>query len=118
MSLKPFKYNPNFQSGKFNKKIIFQESDGTTVNENGFEIENWQDAKDVWAMIKTLKGSEYFQASTTHNENLSRFVIRYTIGLHPDMRIVYSDRHFGIESIINDDEANKTMTIMCKEVIV
>ena len=118
MLLKPFKYNPNYHSGKFNKKIMFQVSDGTTVNENGFEIENWQDVKDAWAMIKTLKGSEYFEAATTQNENISRFAIRYTAGLHPDMRIMYKLRPFEIESIVNDDEDNKTMTIMVKEVIV
>jgi len=103
--------------GSLNKRITFQLFT-ESINENGFSVESWQDVMSVWAMIKTLNGREYYQAATTQNENSIRFIIRYTTGLHPDMRIVYNLRHFDIESIINDDEANKTMTIMCKEVII
>lgn len=114
--MQPFKYNPNNNSGSFRHRITIQEfTEG--YNENGFPIEEWQDVKLVWAMIKTLKGSEFYQAASTQNENSLRFVIRYTTGLNPDMRILYKNRIFEIESIINDDEMDKTLTIMCKEVI-
>lgn len=103
--------------GLFNKRITFQLFT-ETINENGFPVEYWQDVKTVWAMIRTLKGTEYYQAATTQNENSIRFVIRYTTGLHPDMRVFYNSRTFDVESIINNDEANKTMTVMCKEVII
>lgn len=103
--------------GLFNKRITFQ-SFSEVLNENGFPVENWVDVKRVWSMIRTLKGTEYYQAATTQNENAMRFVIRYTTGLHPDMRVLYNSRYFDIESIINDDEANKTLTIMVKEAIV
>ncbi|MDX1806542.1 MAG: phage head closure protein [Paenisporosarcina sp.] len=116
--MKPFKYNPNNHSGKFNHRITFQEIvPNSGVNENGFPIDAWQDVKSAWAMIKTLKGSEYFSSSSTQNETESRFVIHYTTGLHPNMRIFYHDRTFNIESIINDDEADKTLTIIVKEAI-
>lgn len=115
--MKPFKYNPNFHTGQFRHKIKF-ESFTEVINDNGFSTEDWVVQKQVWAMIKTLQGREYYQAATTQNENSIRFIINYTNGLHPDMRVVYDGRNFDIESIINDDEANKTMTIMCKEVIV
>lgn len=121
--MKQFKYNPNNHSGKFNKRIIFQRLiDGKDAD--GFPIKDWQDVKPAWAMIKTLKGEEYFSAASTQNEAVSRFVIHYTEGLHPDMRITYkknstsTERTFSIESIINDDEADKTLTIMVKELIV
>jgi SPP1 family predicted phage head-tail adaptor len=80
--------------------------------------------ENLFGQIKTIKGSEYFAASSTQNETVSRFVIHYTEGLHPDMRILYKkkptskERTFSIESIINDDEADKTMTIIVKEAIV
>lgn len=114
--MKPFKYNPNNHSGKFNHRITFQEF-GNGKDSDGFPIEDWQDVISAWAMIKTLKGNEYFAASSTQNENSMRFVIHYATGLHPDMRILYKERIFSIESIINDDEEDKTMTIIVKEVI-
>ena len=117
--MKPFKYNPNIHSGKFNHRIDMQEMVGAgSVDEDGFPLEGWRNVKSAWAMIKTLKGSEYFSASSTQNETESRFVIHYTTGLHPNMRIFFKDRTFNIESIINDDEANRTLTIIVKEVII
>ncbi|MBE2918735.1 phage head closure protein [Anoxybacillus flavithermus] len=86
-------------------------------NENGFIINEWQDRHHLWAAIKTLRGREYYEAATTQNENTVRFVVRYTTGINPDMRIKYKDRAFEILSVINDDELNKTLTIIAKEVV-
>jgi len=120
--MKPFKYNSNNHSGKFNKRITFQSL--TDVKDvDGFPIKDWQNVKSAWAMIKTIKGSEFHSAASTQNETISRFVIHYCEGLHPDMRILYKkkdtsqERTFSIESIINDDEADETLTIIVKESI-
>lgn len=74
----------------------------------------WQDTNIVWAMIKTTQGREYFAAAATKNENTTRFVIRYTNGVEPNMRILYQNRVYEIESVINDEEMNKTLTIIAK----
>lgn len=106
--------------GLFRHRITFQKYDPDAVNENGFplpEDQRWTDVKTVWAMIKTIKGREFYEAASTQNENTVRFVIRYKAGLDPDMRIIFKGRPFHIESIINDDKLNKTLTIMCKEVV-
>jgi SPP1 family predicted phage head-tail adaptor len=106
--------------GLFRHRIAFQQYDENAVNENGFPLEEnqrWQDVKTVWAMIKTLQGREYYEAASTQNENTVRFVIRYTSGINPDMRIKYKDRAFEILSVINDDERNITLTIIAKEVV-
>ncbi|ALA12413.1 phage head closure protein [Paenibacillus larvae] len=100
--------------GKLNRRITFQKH-GETTNENGFKTDGWVDVQTVWACIKTLKGKEFYEASTTQNQNTTRFIIRYRKGLHPDMRIKYNNRYFDIEAIINDDEMNKTLTIHAKE---
>lgn len=107
--------------GLFRHRITFQQYDENATNENGFPVEDenekWSDVKTVWAMIKTLQGREYYEAAATQNENTVRFVIRYTTGINPDMRIKYKDRAFEILSVINDDELNKTLTIIAKEVV-
>lgn len=74
----------------------------------------WEDVKMIWAMIKTVQGREYVAASATQNENSVRFVVRYTKGIDSTMRIVYKDRVYEIENVINDDEMNKTLTIIAK----
>jgi SPP1 family predicted phage head-tail adaptor len=106
--------------GLFRHRITFQQYNESATNENGFSLEEsqrWQDVKTVWAMVKTLQGREYYQAAATQNENTVRFVVRYTAGITPDMRILYKDRVFDIVSVINDDEMNKTLTIIAKEVV-
>jgi SPP1 family predicted phage head-tail adaptor len=106
--------------GLFRHRITFQQYNENATNENGFPLEEsqrWQDVKTVWAMIKTLQGREYYEAATTQNENTIRFVVRYTTGINPDMRIKYRERTFEIMSVINDDEMNKTLTIIAKEVM-
>ncbi len=113
--MKPFKYNPNNHSGRFRHRVMFQKYSSGGKDPDGFPVEGWQDVKAAWAMIKTLKGTEYFSASSTQNENQMRFIIHFTEGLNEDMRILYDSREFDIESIINDDEENRTLTIIGNE---
>ncbi|WGG47683.1 phage head closure protein [Rossellomorea sp. DA94] len=109
--------------GRFDKRITFQKYDENAVNENGFpvdESERYSDVKTVWAMIRTLKGSEFQQSNTTKAEMTSRFVIRYSAGngLDSDMRILHKGKKYEIVSpLINDDEKNVTLTIVAKEVV-
>lgn len=109
--------------GMFNKKITFQKYNPDAKNENGFplpEDQRYTDFKTVYAAIKTIKGSEYQQANATQNEVTSRFIIRYPSGkdIDSDMRIKFKgNRFYGIESIINDNEADVTLTIVAKELV-
>jgi SPP1 family predicted phage head-tail adaptor len=69
-------------------------------------------------MIKTIKGREYYQAASVQAENEMRFVVRYSKSLEQvdnKYRIKYKGRYFDIQSIMNDDELNKTFTIIVKE---
>lgn len=113
--MQPFKYNPNNNSGSRRHRIVFLKPD-PIVDELGQQEDNWTEFKEVWAMIKTLKGSEYVSAGSERATIISRFIIHYTVGITSDMRINYNGRIFDIiEPPINDDEANKTLTIIAKE---
>lgn len=108
--------------GLFKHRITFQKYDPNSVDDEGFplpEEQRYSVVKSVWAMIKTLRGTEYQQANTTKAETTSRFVIRYSAGkgITSDMRLVYKGRPFEIDAIINDDELNITFTILAKEVM-
>jgi SPP1 family predicted phage head-tail adaptor len=115
--MKPFKYNPNHHSGRFNNKITFQHYT-QTENDMGDTINEWTVHSERWAMIKTVQGKEFVQAASVQGERSVRFVIRYAKGLTNDMRIKYDGRMFEIIAPpINDDELNKTLTIMTREVV-
>lgn len=114
MLLQPFKYNPNFHTGLFKHKIKFF-APTVVVDDLGQAEESYIHFKDAWAMIKTMKGSEYFNAAASRNENTYRFIIHYSPGIEPIMNIEFKGRTFLIESVLNDDEANKTLTIIANE---
>lgn len=116
--MKPFKYNPNQNSGSFRHWITFLKPLYAKDNIGQEEIVDWIPYKSMWAMIRTVKGSEYFSAAFEKAEITSRFIIRYTSGLSANMRIDYQGRIFDIvEPPINDDEAESTLTIIAKECV-
>jgi len=113
--MKPFKYNPNNNSGLFRHRITFLKALSVEDEIGQSEIQ-WIADKQAWSIIKTIKGSEYFSSGSQQAEIISRFIIRYMFGITADMRIDYNGRIFDIiEPPINDDEANKTLTIIAKE---
>ncbi|MFA2751099.1 phage head closure protein [Bacillus mobilis] len=87
----------------------------TVEDELGQSIEEWHEFKKVWCAIKTVQGREYFAAASTQNENTYRFIIRHTNEISPLMKIDFNGRMFEITSVLNDDESNKTITIIAKE---
>lgn len=104
--------------GKMNARITFiQPIDSEQYDRRGFPVTLWETVKNVWAQIKTQTAREYWQAAQFQNQNEVRFIIRYTKGISPDMRIVYKERIFEITGIMNDDELNVSMTIFAKELV-
>lgn len=109
--MKPNKYDRNNHTGKFRNKIIVEHYvEG--VNENGYPVENWEPFKELWSNIKTVKGSETVTSSTEVNTDTYRFIVRYTEGLHPKMRVLFKGRVFDIQAVLNDDEMLDTQTIV------
>ena len=98
-----------------NKRITIQELK-LSINENGFEIEEWIDYKKVWAGVSNLHGREYFDAAAIQMENTVKFTIRYLPGIDTSMRIVFKDKNYNITSIDNIKYGNRFMEIKAMEV--
>lgn len=124
--MRAFDYNPDRydrrnNSGRFNKRIKIW---GPTVQTDdiGNEIESFGEICGVWAMVKTTKGSEYFAAGQTVSLNTVRFVVRYSDFLDGVFRmetskfeIEYKGNRYDVQgNPINDDEMNKTFTIIAE----
>lgn len=91
-----------------NRIEIMEETEGGLLpNETGEEL-----FTKAWADIRTMKGSEYTFASYTGNVDQSRFIIRYMEGIKYHMFIRYKGLKYKIKSIVNDNENNRTLTII------
>ncbi|PGU05360.1 phage head closure protein [Bacillus cereus] len=112
-----FQYKKPLNTGDFRNRIIIEQPE-VIKDELNQEVEtgNWQEVKKAWAMIKTVKGSEYIEASVSQSTRIYRFVIPYTKGITELMRIKMKGRIFDIiEPPMNDDEMYQTLTIIAKE---
>jgi len=80
------------------------------------QSEVWTDIATVWARIEPLSGREYFAARQENAEVTAKITIRYRKDVTPDMRAVSEGRVFDVLSMINPEERNISLVLMCKEV--
>ena len=102
------------RAGKLKHPIIIEQA-SSVRDDRGEETEVWTTFKQVRAGIYPKTGSEKFELHQENNEITHEVVIRYQSGFTPKMRVNFSGRLFDIESIINFNEANKTLKLMCIE---
>ncbi|MGG1136432.1 MULTISPECIES: phage head closure protein [Bacillus cereus group] len=114
--MRPFQYKKPLNTGDFRSRIIIEQPIVIKDELNQVIETSWQELKKAWAMVKTVKGSEYIEASASQATRVYRFVIPYTSGITEEMRINMKGRIFDIiEPPMNDDEMNQTLTIIAKE---
>lgn len=101
--------------GEMRHRITLQKSI-TSINENGYETEVWEDVKTVWAAVENLSGREYFAAAAVQAQNTVKFTIRYLVGLDQTMKIVFQGRDYNITGIDNIKYNNRYMEIKAVEV--
>jgi SPP1 family predicted phage head-tail adaptor len=102
--------------GGLRHRITFQKHT-TTINENGFEVETWEDYRTVWAAASNLHGREYYAAAAVQAENTVKFTIRYLTGLDTTMRILFRGKQYNITAIDNIKYQNRFIEIKALEVV-
>lgn len=107
-----YRINP----GEFRHVITFQKL-GNTQDDYGAPIEQWNNTLTTRAGIYPLSGREFYAAETVNSEVTHKINMRYMTGLTPDMRIKFGDRYFNIISIINFQERNIMLQLLCREVV-
>jgi len=99
----------------YRHKITIQEF-VEEVDEYGTPIgSDWQDKITVWASIEPIRGSEYIQLQNTQAELSTRIRMRYRPDITPAMRVLYQDRVFDIQSVIDINEQHTHLELMCVE---
>lgn len=102
--------------GELRHRITLQRKTAT-VNESGFETENWEDYKTLWAAVANLHGREYFAAAAVQAEGTVKFTIRYLPGIDTAMRISFRGKSYNITAIDNIKYQNRYQEIKAQEVV-
>ena len=103
------------QAGQLNKCIILQSKTNVADGMGGFTA-TWGDQATVWAAIWPVKATDIVRTNQDVIVITHRIIIRYRTGLKSDWRIKFGSRYFDIVSIINPNEANESLELLCKEV--
>jgi len=102
------------RAGKLRHRIAIQQ-ETATQDIYGAEVKTWTTKKELWAEIDPPKSREFFATGQTQAEVTTRVRIRYLPNVTPNMRIKFGTRYLNINSIINPDERNKELIMMCNE---
>ena len=84
-----------------------------TKGTSGGQIKNWEDYVTRLAFVKPLQGREYFAAKQVQAETSHKVTMWYQPGIASEMRVVFGTRVLEIESVINVDERNIELQLMC-----
>lgn len=92
---------------KPNKYITIQHQTTPKDNWGDGPDEEWEELRKEWFLLSPLSGREYereqkMEATTTH-----RGRCRYFEGADSKLRLVYGDRIFNVQSVVNEEERNK-----------
>ena len=100
--------------GQLRHKIVIQ-TPKETQNTLGEPVRVWEDFSEAFAEIKPISAKEYMANSGLRAEVSHQITMRYLPGMTPLKRIVFGERVFTIESVINIYETNRVMQLIVKE---
>lgn len=104
------------RAGKLRHRISIERAIETQDSSYNEPTSQWVLFAEVSASISPLNGRELIRAKQVELKTDTEIMIRYLDGLSPKMRIVYRDRVFEILSIINTEERNRELRLLCSEV--
>ena len=103
------------RAGNLRHQIAIQGRSSTSDGMGGQAYSTWADEIIMWAEIDPPKGREFFASGQTQSETITRVRTRHSTGITPIKRVRFGSRYFDINSVINPDERNRELILMCVE---
>lgn len=104
------------RAGRLKHRVSIQ-TQSTTLDNYGEATGSWTTDDTVWAAVEPVNGSEKDIGEGMASVVSHRVILRYFSGLTSKSRLLFGSRVLGIESIINHEERNEYMKLLCKEVV-
>lgn len=107
-----YRINP----GELRHYVTFQ-SKTKVQNDYGEEIDTWKNEFNSRIAIYPISGKEFFAAEKVNSEITHKVNMRYipNQSVRPEMRILFNGRIVEIISVINFQERNIELQLLCKE---
>ena len=104
------------RSGDLRHSIELQSYTSTPNGMGGF-LQSWSTTATVWAAIWPTSASEQKKAAAPTMVATHQIRIRYYPGLSAAWRVRFGLRYFSIVSIVNHEEHNVQVDLLCREVV-
>jgi SPP1 family predicted phage head-tail adaptor len=102
---------------KLMHKVTIQQATDT-LDSAGEPIQTWATYATRSAEVMPMGGRETFRLQQYYADATAVIRLRYdslTKAITPEMRVSFDSRIFNIESMINVDELNREIKLVCKE---
>ena len=98
------------KAGNLRHKIVIQEP--TETNTGGDVITTWATYATVHAEVMPDRGGEYWAAKQVQEKEPIIFIIRYCSGITRKMRVLYNDKYYDIQDIMNIGRRNREIHLI------
>lgn len=107
------------RAGKLRHRITIQHKAAGSPQKtaSGALDTSWTDfvGENVYASIEPVSGREAFLAQQHLSEVTHKVRIRYRSGITAKMRVQYGSRTFDIRAVMNFEERNRELLLLCTE---
>lgn len=87
-----------------------------TTDSYGEQTLSWSTVMSgIPAKVSPLSGRELMASGAIASEITHRVVMRYLAGVTEEMRVNFGGRYFAIKAILDEEERNEKLTLMCAE---
>ncbi len=100
---------------KMRHRITFLKPTSNIINSMNENVPEYEKYMTVWAYVAPKTGREYDEAQKLRAETTYNILTRYFSGITTDMQILFRERLFKIESVLNIDERNEQLQIVAVE---
>ena len=101
--------------GKYKHRVTVQEMVDGSPDDYNQTTKTATTVSTRWAQVEPLTGRQLEWGKQIHEQVTHRVRFRFFEGLTPDHRLVFGSRTFNVLSVINRDEANEELIVLCVE---
>lgn len=100
--------------GKLNKRVTLLRYEDAAAD-NGLTEQKLVPAikNKIWAAVEPVNGREYYEEMKYKNDDTVKFTIRYRAGIENYMLVLYGDKLFKIESVVDPAEKHELLELNC-----
>jgi SPP1 family predicted phage head-tail adaptor len=104
------------RAGELRQRLILQQNQPNTGS-YGERLPDWVSLSTIWGAVNPVSARQFIEQQRDQAEITHKVKIRFRSDIKSGMRLLFGTRILHIEGVLNTDEANRELLLMCREVI-